>query len=259
MSVRFALSASCALALLAGAAGAQEIPRGVVGCGGERLAGARHVLEGTVGQAAIGEAGDAGIVQLAGYWYLPGTGVTAACLVFFAVERAGDDVAVRWLLRSTSPEDLCHVWRAEPGQPRVRVSRLAVGGPGRCEFLDRDAPAGELDYWLELDGADQAWFGPVRLPALPLRFELERNRPNPFNPRTSLRFSLPRAATVRLEVFDVRGRLVRTLLTGRQPSGVHTVVWDGRDEHGGDAASGVYVARLESSLGLVTRKMMLVR
>lgn len=84
--------------------------------------------------------------------------------------------------------------------------------------------------------------------------------PNPFNPRTTLRFTLPAAADVTLEVHDLAGRLVRRLARGALPAGEHEVAWDGTDEAGRGVASGQYVARLlAGGSAPVTRKLTLVR
>lgn len=82
--------------------------------------------------------------------------------------------------------------------------------------------------------------------------------PNPFSLRVTLRFRLSATAAsapVRLSLVDASGRLVRTLAEGRLPEGPHAVVWDGRDEAGRSAASGVYFARLASRDGLDNRKL----
>ena len=83
--------------------------------------------------------------------------------------------------------------------------------------------------------------------------------PNPFNPRTSVRFTIPAVADAQLAVFDARGRHVRTLLEGRIEAGEHRVVWDGRGDGGGLAASGVYHARLRAGSTTETIRMVLVR
>ncbi len=83
--------------------------------------------------------------------------------------------------------------------------------------------------------------------------------PNPFNPRTSVRFTVPSVADAQLDVFDARGRHVRTLLEGRVEAGEHRVVWDGRGDGGGLAASGVYHARLRAGSTTETIRMVLVR
>ncbi|MBK7046614.1 MAG: S8 family serine peptidase [bacterium] len=84
--------------------------------------------------------------------------------------------------------------------------------------------------------------------------------PNPFNPRTTLRFALPAATNVTLEIHDLAGRLVRRLVDGTLPAGDHAVLWDGLDGSGRTVASGQYVARLrEADRAAVTRKLTLVR
>jgi hypothetical protein len=84
-------------------------------------------------------------------------------------------------------------------------------------------------------------------------------QPNPFNPATVVSFDLPADASVRVELFDLRGQRVRDLLTGDRPAGPHQVRWDGRDDLGKDAAAGVYVCRLETDRAVVTRRLVLVR
>lgn len=89
---------------------------------------------------------------------------------------------------------------------------------------------------------------------------LAQNYPNPFNPLTTIRFSTEAAARARLAVFDVRGRLVTTLLNGRVSPGEHEIRWSGRCDSGAPAASGVYLYRLDIEDGWAeTRKMILAR
>jgi hypothetical protein len=85
------------------------------------------------------------------------------------------------------------------------------------------------------------------------------NHPNPFNPSTSIRFSLPSEQNVDLKVYSARGRLVRSLLQGAQPAGLHHTVWTGRDDRGQIVASGVYFYRLETEEGSFTGKMVLAK
>ena len=81
-------------------------------------------------------------------------------------------------------------------------------------------------------------------PAVPSRFALHPNQPNPFRRSTSITFDLPVASTVTLEVFDLLGRKVATLAQGAYPAGLHVVEWDLHDASGGAVRPGVYVARL---------------
>lgn len=97
-------------------------------------------------------------------------------------------------------------------------------------------------------------------PALPgLRLALEQNQPNPFNPTTEIRFALDAAGPAELVIYDVTGHRVRTLLRADLPAGAHTARWDGRNDAGQSLASGLYMYRLETAGGAVSRKMLLVR
>lgn len=84
-------------------------------------------------------------------------------------------------------------------------------------------------------------------------------QPNPFNPVTTISFSVPANGPVRLQVFDARGRLVRTLVEDVLTAGEHRVRWDGRGEDGAEVASGVYRARVEVEGSVGERGMVLVR
>jgi hypothetical protein len=95
--------------------------------------------------------------------------------------------------------------------------------------------------------------------APPAQLELAPNRPNPFNPSTTIAYGLPQAAPVRLEIFDVRGRALRRLVDAPTAAGRHTAVWDGRDSRGREVPSGVYFYRLRAGDAVLARRMLLVR
>ncbi len=88
---------------------------------------------------------------------------------------------------------------------------------------------------------------------------LSQNTPNPFNPSTSISFELSRDGEVCLQVFDMRGVLVRTLLDERRSGGRHATTWDGRDGRGRHLPSGVYMYRLETAGGTAMRTMTLLK
>ncbi len=94
---------------------------------------------------------------------------------------------------------------------------------------------------------------------VPTRFALHDNRPNPFNPSTTIAYDLPRASRVTLIIYDVRGREVVTLVSGSKPAGEHRVAWDGRDAHLEPVASGVYFCRLAAEGFVQTKKMVLLK
>ncbi len=88
---------------------------------------------------------------------------------------------------------------------------------------------------------------------------LSQNYPNPFNPSTIISYDLPRASDVGMNIYDLSGRRVKTLVSGIQAAGAHRVIWDGRSDKGEDAASGVYVYSLDAGGHVQTRKMVLTR
>lgn len=105
-----------------------------------------------------------------------------------------------------------------------------------------------LDTQTGIDGAPQ-----------PLLLALAQNHPNPFNPRTTIEFTLPQAGPARLAVYDLSGRLVATLAAGDLPAGVHRVDWQGRDDGGRSVSSGTYLCRLRANGIELARLMMLVK
>ena len=95
---------------------------------------------------------------------------------------------------------------------------------------------------------------------LPSVLRLHAPVPNPFNPATSLAFDVPQGdSAIRLDIIDMRGRVVARLLQAPLPPGRHAVTWNGRDTGGREVPSGVYVARLRAGETLVTRKLTLLR
>jgi hypothetical protein len=90
-------------------------------------------------------------------------------------------------------------------------------------------------------------------------FALHSNRPNPFNPLTTIRFSLPERALVRILVHDAAGRLVNELLPGACPPGEHEVVWDGTNSSGEAVGSGVYFYTVEAGEERASGKMVLLK
>lgn len=99
----------------------------------------------------------------------------------------------------------------------------------------------------------------VETQSLPVSYSLSQNFPNPFNPTTSIEFSLPHSGYVTMDVFDIRGRKVTTLISEDMAAGVKRVDWDGRDHTGNEVASGVYFYRLRVNEFSQTRKMLLLK
>jgi hypothetical protein len=94
---------------------------------------------------------------------------------------------------------------------------------------------------------------------IPTEFALQQNFPNPFNPSTQIRFSLPENQRVRLEVFDVIGRLVATIVDREMQTGNYTVSWEGLDANGVKVTSGIYLYRLQAGSYSAIKKMILLK
>ncbi len=94
---------------------------------------------------------------------------------------------------------------------------------------------------------------------LPGNYQLDQNYPNPFNPSTMIRYSLPQAGIVKLVVYDILGREVRTLVNGAMSAGQQETEWDGKNSNGKTVGSGIYFYRLTAGRFTATRKMTLVK
>ena len=98
----------------------------------------------------------------------------------------------------------------------------------------------------ELSPPARALRGGDESPPVPTAFALRQNQPKPFSGRTTIRFDLPVATSVELDVFDAQGRRVRSLASGRFPAGFHHVDWDQRDQAGRPLGAGVYLYRIRA-------------
>ena len=93
----------------------------------------------------------------------------------------------------------------------------------------------------------------------PSRYELFQNYPNPFNPQSKIRYYLPKATWVTLTIHNVLGQRVRTLVDEYQNAGAKTLLWDGKDDHLKEVASGIYFYRLKTGEFNQTKKMVLIK
>ena len=173
--------------------------------------------------------------------------------------------------RYVSPEwgGLIRIWDMADGSLVREYIEESIGSVGSSLFV---AVSPVADNWIAYTYDDQVKFAETGLdlggrPAnsvspveiTPRALELVGAVPNPFNPQTSVHFNLPATQGARLNVYDVQGRLVRSLLNEVRSAGANQVTWDGRDNAGRGAASGTYFARLESGGVTRVKTMALVR
>ncbi len=130
--------------------------------------------------------------------------------------------------------------------------------------LDGNGTVDFVDFFLFIDAFDSS--GQAKLVALareilrlPAVSELHQNSPNPFNSETVISWFLQKPGPARLEVFSLTGQRLAVLQAGPQEAGFHRLDWDGRDDAGRPLASGVYLYRLMTSEGVLTRKLTLLQ
>ena len=94
---------------------------------------------------------------------------------------------------------------------------------------------------------------------LPDRFRLYQNFPNPFNVSTTINYYLPQRSHVTIDIFNLLGQRVRTLVDEEKPAGSYTASWDGTSTGGQSVATGVYLYRIWAGNRIETRKMLLLK
>ena len=130
------------------------------------------------------------------------------------------------------------------------MSGVAMNESVEYHRMVRTTQVPRFELLITTDGSD----GFAELGDLPEIFTLNQNYPNPFNPTTVISYELPQSVNVRLEVFDMAGRQVATLISGQVAAGRHTVNFDASN-----LSSGVYLYRLQAGSQLQTRKLTILK
>jgi beta propeller repeat protein len=160
-------------------------------------------------------------------------------------DPGGNDLYFRWAFGDGTPISheaaVQHIYE-DPGTWRATIALSNACGESTGLYIDievGDPGSGVAD-------------GGV------FEFALQPSHPNPFNPRTTVSYSVPVPGAVELRVYDVRGSLVRTLVDEAVAAGLHAVTWDGRDDRGASVGSGVYFVRLSSRGDVRTQRVVLL-
>jgi hypothetical protein len=94
---------------------------------------------------------------------------------------------------------------------------------------------------------------------LPEKIQLSQNYPNPFNAETVIRYHVPDNGYVMMNVYNLRGQKIRTLLSNYQNKGQYDIIWDSQDDRGAKVSSGVYFLQMEAANRIQTIKMILLQ
>lgn len=215
-----------------------------------------------------------GIKDVNGYTILhgaPGSEVTfvasentATLLLGYDVVRTQESIEISWSLSEVDEGIVFHVLRSETQAPAfVELPVQALTAQGlHFTYEDRAYESGTTyRYRIEYsDGIERrVLFETDNVTVPSIRLALGQNYPNPFNPATSINYVMPADGLARLDVYDVSGRHVRTLVNEFQTKGEHTVDWNGLDGTGNPVVSGVYFYSLFADKRILTRKMVLLR
>ena len=190
-------------------------------------------------------------------------GGTAVLVQEYSASYNNEGITLRWRIASSRNLNYS-ISRSESGGDFSVISGAEIRvQDGRFRFSDTALRPGciyryRVEY-VNTEGEKHLLFEsePVTVPRLELT--LEQNYPNPFNPSTRIRFFMPERGNIVLEIFDVSGRLVRTLERGTLRPGWHETEWNGRGRSGTEANSGIYFCRLKMGKKVLSRKMLLMR
>ncbi|MFQ6113488.1 MAG: FlgD immunoglobulin-like domain containing protein [bacterium] len=177
------------------------------------------------------------------------------------------------LVIQVNDEDNMPVERVVVTKEDLKVDEIIPFAPSIGKF--RIGPpaigAGQPFYMGKLDELvvynyqwDPPGFGPIvgvkeDIASIPKKYELSQNYPNPFNPETSINFTIPSNQEVKLDIYDLLGKRVKTLLNRKMEAGMHTIAWDGTNDSGQTVASGTYFYQLRTKGFKKTKKMVLIR
>ena len=95
--------------------------------------------------------------------------------------------------------------------------------------------------------------------AIPDEYAIHQNYPNPFNPVTTLRYDLPEQTFVNIQIYDMLGRQIRTIVNEQQDPGYKSVLWNAKDDYGRAASAGLYIYQVQAGGFIQTKKMVLVK
>jgi len=183
-----------------------------------------------------------------------------------AVQAIGRKAKLAWQTSSERDNLGFTVLRSSSAQGPYQAmteTMIPPSADGRYVWTDESVQPG-LSYYYKLRDLDRNGqsqeHGPVSVQiALPEVLALAQNYPNPFNPTTTISFELPKAQTVELRIFNLNGQIVRTLVNGSFTAGVHQVVWDGRDQQGGQVTSGIYYYLMRAGDQTIMKKLLLAK
>ena len=191
-----------------------------------------------------------------------GSGYVGVLIQAFTARRSGALVELKWSVLSDERIEGYRIHRAEEASgERVLLNGDLIPATEHA-YIDRTTRPGRT-YLYTLgtitSGGEEVLSGTVSVTMSPQPVILLQNHPNPFNPSTMVPFYLPARMDVEITIYSIDGRLVKRLLQGSMPEGYREIAWDGTDEAGRPASSGLYLYRLRTEKFIQAKKMILLR
>lgn len=192
-------------------------------------------------------------------------------LATFSATARNGFVQLQWVTASETDNAGFYLYRSgAPDGERMQLNDKMIAGQFNSdvknEYSYRDESIEENTiyyYWLADVGTDglMTYHGPVEVQtmALPEEFALDQNYPNPFNPTTTIGYSIKNQGHVQLNIYNIRGQLIRQLVNEIQFAGHYDIVWNGKDENGIRVPSGTYVYVLQTEAFKDSKKMVLMK
>jgi len=201
---------------------------------------------------------------LPGFWQIAGLSSSVeVAIASFSGNLDHGAVELTWVASTTGSFDGFNIYRGDGESPDIfeKLNDEPFGTSGTNIYLDESALPGRT-YTYQVGGIqdDREFLSfalTIDVPSIPLT--LYQNYPNPFNPSTSISFYMPGPDRVRLEIFDVQGKMIRTLVDRQMDGGRHTLHWNGTNDSGSSVSSGVYLYRLVCGKRALTRKLVMMR
>jgi len=206
-----------------------------------------------------------------GTWHVVDRNIVPVELASFTVEAEPGRIVLSWTTQSETENLGFYIFRSESenGQREQLTTKMingAINSQSRHKYTYEDENITENKtyyYWLADVSANgvMTFHGPKKVMAVsrPTRYALEQNYPNPFNPSTSIHFTLKDDGVVRINIYNVRGQLIRQLVDTQMRAGEHVVEWDGRDQNGSLVPTGTYLYSMKVNGFSATHKMALTK
>jgi len=188
------------------------------------------------------------------------TNTVPVLLLEFTVERQGPSARIRWTISPDGTQDADFLLYRDTGSESPELVVGSLSREGRTYTMtDPDAPAGPFHYRLaeRTRTGETVWLGELAVEAS-APSPLTLSFPNPLRGPSKFHFETTSPGPIRLQVFDVSGRAVASILDANFPAGAHDVSWDTRDGAGSLLGPGMYFLRLQSVNGVLTRKIILL-